>query len=98
MPNAQMIARAWMDDAYRADLLAQGIEAEEGNASDPRVLAAANLPQAALLYVAIPESFEAGQIVQQTGDAVVGTVNEVVETVMPGLGDRSANSTGGLIP
>lgn len=26
MANAQMIARAWMDDAYRAHLTAQGIE------------------------------------------------------------------------
>lgn len=26
MSNAQMIARAWMDDSYRADLLARGIE------------------------------------------------------------------------
>lgn len=26
MPNARMIARAWMDDAYRSQLLAQGLE------------------------------------------------------------------------
>lgn len=26
MTRAQMIARAWMDDGYRADLAAQGIE------------------------------------------------------------------------
>jgi CPA2 family monovalent cation:H+ antiporter-2 len=29
------------------------------------LIAAANLPQAKLLFVAIPESFEAGQIVEQ---------------------------------
>ena len=37
----------------------------EGNAADPRVLRAANLPEAKLLLVAIPDAFEAGQIVEQ---------------------------------
>jgi CPA2 family monovalent cation:H+ antiporter-2 len=42
-----------------------GIEHIRGNAAKDDVLAAANLPQARLLFVAIPEAFEAGQIVQQ---------------------------------
>jgi K+:H+ antiporter len=42
-----------------------GIEIIEGNAADPRVLRAANLPGATLLLVAIPDAFEAGQIVEQ---------------------------------
>ena len=42
-----------------------GIEIIEGNAADPRVLRAANLPEAKLLLVAIPDAFEAGQIVEQ---------------------------------
>jgi CPA2 family monovalent cation:H+ antiporter-2 len=36
-----------------------------GNAADPAVLAAANVAAARLVIVAIPEAFEAGQIVQQ---------------------------------
>ncbi len=46
-------------------LKAGGIEVIEGNAADPRVLRAANLPEAKLLFVAIPDAFEAGQIVEQ---------------------------------
>jgi CPA2 family monovalent cation:H+ antiporter-2 len=42
-----------------------GIEHIRGNAARDDVLAAANLPVAKLLFVAIPEAFEAGQIVQQ---------------------------------
>ena len=42
-----------------------GIEVIAGNAADPRVLRAANLPEAKLLIVAIPDAFEAGQIVEQ---------------------------------
>jgi len=36
-----------------------------GNAADPEVLAAANLPGARCLLVAIPDAFEGGQVVQQ---------------------------------
>jgi CPA2 family monovalent cation:H+ antiporter-2 len=46
-------------------LRSQGIEAIAGNAAEDRVLKAANLAQARVLLVAIPEAFEAGQIVQQ---------------------------------
>ena len=41
------------------------IEVLRGNAADPAVLAAANLQAARLLLVAIPDAFEAGQIVEQ---------------------------------
>src|SRR4051812_20313398 len=42
-----------------------GIEHIRGNAARDDVLAATNLKAAKLLFVAIPEAFEAGQIVQQ---------------------------------
>ena len=44
---------------------APGIEHIRGNAARDDVLAAANLAAARFLFVAIPEAFEAGQIVQQ---------------------------------
>jgi CPA2 family monovalent cation:H+ antiporter-2 len=42
------------------------VEVIPGNAVDPRVLAAANVKEARLLLIAIPNGFEAGQIVQQS--------------------------------
>jgi CPA2 family monovalent cation:H+ antiporter-2 len=42
-----------------------GAEVVTGNAADPEVLAAANLPAAQRLFVTIAEAFEAGQVVQQ---------------------------------
>jgi len=42
-----------------------GVEHIRGNAAKDDVLAAANLPAAKLLLVAIPQAFEAGRIVQQ---------------------------------
>ena len=48
-----------------ARLRGQGIEAIAGNAASERVLKAANIPRASLLVVAIPNGFEAGQIVHQ---------------------------------
>lgn len=44
---------------------AGGAEILSGNAADPVVLAAAGLGRARRLFVAIPESFEAGQVCQQ---------------------------------
>ena len=41
------------------------IEALSGNAADPEILAAANLGAARCLFVAIPEAFEGGQVVEQ---------------------------------
>src|SRR5262249_26120346 len=46
-----------------------GIEHIRGNAAREDVLAAANLNQARILFVAIPEAFEAGQIVEQARKA-----------------------------
>ncbi|MFI5001690.1 MAG: YbaL family putative K(+) efflux transporter [Reyranellales bacterium] len=42
-----------------------GAEVFNGNAADPAILGAVNLPGARRLYVTIPEPFEAGQVVQQ---------------------------------
>jgi CPA2 family monovalent cation:H+ antiporter-2 len=54
------------DDAEAASRLrAEGHSAIGGNAADPEVLAAANLPAAKCLLVAIPDAFEGGQVVQQ---------------------------------
>ena len=48
-----------------AALRQEGIAALEGNAADPAVIEAANLPEARCLLVAIPDAFEGGQVVQQ---------------------------------
>jgi CPA2 family monovalent cation:H+ antiporter-2 len=52
-------------DAIVAGLKQQGIEAIMGNAARADVLAATNPSAARYLVIAIPEAFEAGQIVQQ---------------------------------
>jgi CPA2 family monovalent cation:H+ antiporter-2 len=52
------------DDEVEA-LKQQGVAALSGNAADPEVLAAANLGAARCLFVAIPDAFEGGQVVQQ---------------------------------
>ncbi|MET0332490.1 MAG: YbaL family putative K(+) efflux transporter [Dyella sp.] len=46
------------------DLLAQGVEVIVGHAHQADVLAAANLSQARALVVAIPDAFEAGEVVR----------------------------------
>jgi len=46
-------------------LRAQGVECLPGNGAEDSVLAAANLPTARILFVAISAAFEAGQIVEQ---------------------------------
>jgi CPA2 family monovalent cation:H+ antiporter-2 len=46
-------------------LRAAGIEHISGNAAQGDALTAANIAGAAMLFVAIPEAFEAGQIVEQ---------------------------------
>jgi CPA2 family monovalent cation:H+ antiporter-2 len=53
------------DEDGVAALKQLGIEALAGNAADPAVLPAANLPEARCLLVAIPDAFEGGQVVQQ---------------------------------
>jgi CPA2 family monovalent cation:H+ antiporter-2 len=46
-------------------LRARGVEAVHGNAAAPEVIAAANPAAARCLLIAIPDGFEAGQIVEQ---------------------------------
>ena len=55
------------DDAAAAEAARRGgaDEVVAGNAADPAVLRAANLPAARRLVVAVPEAFEAGQVVEQ---------------------------------
>jgi CPA2 family monovalent cation:H+ antiporter-2 len=53
------------DDEAVSGLKRSGIEALSGNAADPTILAAANLGAARCLFVAIPEAFEGGQVVEQ---------------------------------
>ncbi|HEY8612510.1 MAG TPA: cation:proton antiporter, partial [Roseomonas sp.] len=52
-------------EATAASARADGLPAVLGNAADPDVLAAANLPAARRLFVTVPEAFEAGQVVEQ---------------------------------
>jgi CPA2 family monovalent cation:H+ antiporter-2 len=52
-------------DGLLAKLKQNGIETIVGNAAKPNVLQAANPSAARCLVIAIPEAFEAGQIVQQ---------------------------------
>jgi CPA2 family monovalent cation:H+ antiporter-2 len=53
------------DEDEVAGLKERGIAALAGNAADPAVIQAANLPAARCLLVAIPDAFEGGQVVQQ---------------------------------
>ncbi|WP_034996342.1 cation:proton antiporter domain-containing protein [Beijerinckia mobilis] len=57
------------DDDIVAGLAAQGIEVILGNAADASHLALANLGGARALLVAIPNAFEAGQVVEQARQA-----------------------------
>ncbi|MDQ2955218.1 MAG: Kef family K(+) transporter, partial [Pseudomonadota bacterium] len=43
----------------------QGIETIAGNAADPEIIGAANLPAARCLLVAVADAFEGGQVVEQ---------------------------------
>jgi monovalent cation:H+ antiporter-2, CPA2 family len=52
-------------EALICDLRKANVEAIAGNAAQPDVLKAANLPGQKYVMVAIPEAFEAGQVVQQ---------------------------------
>ncbi|MCC6948114.1 MAG: Kef family K(+) transporter [Bradyrhizobiaceae bacterium] len=51
--------------AETAEILPSGVEIIVGNAVNPDLLAAANLPRARWLFVAISNGFEAGQVVGQ---------------------------------
>jgi CPA2 family monovalent cation:H+ antiporter-2 len=59
------------EDAFE-QARAVAVEAIHGNAADDRVLRAANLSEARMVLVAIPNAFEAGQIVQQARAANPG--------------------------
>ena len=52
-------------DTVVAQLRKEGIEVVVGNAAKPEVVKAANMSAAACMVVAIPNAFEAGQVVQQ---------------------------------
>jgi CPA2 family monovalent cation:H+ antiporter-2 len=52
-------------DELVAGLAEAGTESRIGNAADPEMIAAANLPAARCLLVAIPDAFESGQVVEQ---------------------------------
>jgi CPA2 family monovalent cation:H+ antiporter-2 len=53
------------DEEAAARARESGAEVVVGNAADPEVLAAANLPAARRLFCTLPEAFEAGQVVHQ---------------------------------
>ena len=53
------------NDKTAAQLRSRGVETHSGNAADPKLLRAANLADARWLFVAVPNAFEAGQIVEQ---------------------------------
>jgi CPA2 family monovalent cation:H+ antiporter-2 len=53
------------DEGIAEQLRAAGIPVVLGNAADPEVLAAVRLGAAKLLFVAIPDAFEAGQVIEQ---------------------------------
>ncbi len=53
------------DSGLVEQLRSRGIEVLAGNAATAQVMAAANLAEARWLFVAIPQSFEAGQVVSQ---------------------------------
>ena len=55
-----------------------GIEVIHGNATDPNVLQAGNIPGARCLLVAIPDAFEGGQVVAQAK-----TLNPVLPIIAP---------------
>ena len=59
-----VVIEAGEDAAAAARAL--GLRVIEGNAADPEVLAEADLPAARRVIVAIPETFEAGQVVEQS--------------------------------
>jgi CPA2 family monovalent cation:H+ antiporter-2 len=63
-------------DRIVAQLTQERIEVISGNAVRPEVLAAANVKEARLLFIAIPNGFEAGQIVQQARG-----LNEKIEII-----------------
>ena len=78
------------DDATQP-LRDRGVEVAVGNAADPALLTSANLAQAQLLLVAIPDAFEAGQIVQQARAA-----NPTIEIIARAHFDAEVTHLGNL--
>ncbi|MBX9592889.1 MAG: NAD-binding protein [Roseomonas sp.] len=73
--------------AARAD----GAEIVVGNAADPEVLAAANMAQARRLFVTVPETFEAGQVVEQSR-----ALNAKLEILARAHSDEAVDHLNGL--
>ena len=63
-----MVAIETDDEAIQKARL-DGAEVISGNAADAAILTAANIASARRLFVTIPETFEAGQVVQQARSA-----------------------------
>jgi CPA2 family monovalent cation:H+ antiporter-2 len=63
--DGRLVAVIEAGEGTARGLAESGVEVITGNAASPAVLEAANIAGARLLIVAIPEAFEAGQIVQQ---------------------------------
>ena len=74
-----------------ATLKPRGVEVITGNAATPPVAKAANLPRARWLIVAIPNAFEAGEIVEQAR-----TVNRTLEIVARAHSDAEVEYLRGL--
>lgn len=68
-----------------AKATARGFEVVIGNATDPRVMAAANVGQAVRLFVAVADGFEAGSVVEEGRKA-----NASVEVVARAHSDAEA--------
>jgi len=79
--------RQALADRLRAD----GAEVIVGNAAHPAMLQAAELKEAKLLFVAIPEAFEAGQIVVQSRQA-----NPALRIIARAHGDEEVEHLGRL--
>jgi CPA2 family monovalent cation:H+ antiporter-2 len=62
------------DESHVEHARQRGFEVIEGNAADPEIVAAANLPAARCLLVAIPDAFEGGQVVDQARKLNTGLV------------------------
>jgi monovalent cation:H+ antiporter-2, CPA2 family len=71
----RLIAEGWPilviedNETTVRNLRAQGVEVIVGNAANPEVLRAANLEGARVLFVAVPNAFEAGQVIEQARGA-----------------------------
>jgi CPA2 family monovalent cation:H+ antiporter-2 len=65
LPNGTAVLVIEVEAERVAGLQGAGKEVIVGNAADPEVIGAANIPAARCLLVAIPDAFEGGQVVAQ---------------------------------